>query len=710
MSDDQQKNASPEYTPGGKRPFVSAYDNTYDKSGPVYNVANQAQYDLNQAMAEKQSFSHGHHAILIGIDTYPAEYKASLKGCVRDTQQIRSLLEQQPFQINIQTLTASQSSDSSTTGPVEHPASLPTYDNVIKAFRELADAAQSGDYIYIHYSGHGTRMTPKTTKPFSNQHTGDLALALLGGENGDEVKPLGGYKLAVYLNAMVEKRLVVTLVLDCCFAASIYRLDRPHIRFLRTDPDLASAYFADKSMSEKDNEATGSEYRDVDMLPSLLINPNGYALLAACGPHEEASEIIHKGESHGALSHFLNLSLRDGGLNRKHKNIFYRLSSKFRGHSVQQNPALYGNKDQGFFGENNFTNSRSMVLVVRNGQHFVLQAGQAHGVSDGDEFILYPSRVLENNEAFHANLIKTTVERAGRLTSLLRLEDSTAATAENDWVAEPQTRRALDQFPVSMSDKISSQNTWREALTRYGMTHTDKKGLESWFHVQAINNEYRILTRNGQVMYLPPLPQSTTAPDDVSAVLEHLARYELVRGLSNSTVEEDFRASFNINIVRGTDHFGPDTLVNVEQDAGKTSMFELKLQNTGSKVLYLYILDLGPLWQIEEIYCGSYAVIPPYNQNERFMTGRFTKKFRTMVPDELRQQSIEECHDTLKVLVTSQPTSFDLLELPKIGHVLKKRSPTDKDRSGGNSIEQWITFSFPLRTSLAVELKASKKS
>ncbi|KAG9497350.1 hypothetical protein J7337_010210 [Fusarium musae] len=213
-------------------------------------------------MAKNEPVSPGHHAILIGIGTYPAEYKASLKGCVRDKQQIRSLLEQQPFHINIQTLTAMQTSDSSTTGPVEHPATLLTYDNVIKAFSELADVAQSGDYIYIHSSGHGARMTPETTKPFSNQHTGDLTLVLLGGENGDEVKPLGGYKLAVYLNAMVEKRLVVTLALDCCFAASVYCLDRPNIRFLRTGPGLASAYFADKSLSEQDKEATGSEYRD----------------------------------------------------------------------------------------------------------------------------------------------------------------------------------------------------------------------------------------------------------------------------------------------------------------------------------------------------------------------------------------------------------------------------------------------------------------
>jgi hypothetical protein len=659
-------------------------------------------------MAEKESVSSKHYAILIGIDAYPDKYKSSLKGCVRDTQQIRSLLEQQPFHINIQTFTATQDFEGSTTGPVEDPTLLPTYDNVTKAFRDLTSVALSGDYVYIHYSGHGTRIAP-TAKPFSNQHTGDLALALLGGEYGDEVKPLGGHRLALALNAMVLKGLVVTLVLDCCFAASIYRLDRSDIRFLQIDPELASAYFADNTLSEEDGEKPDSDYRDVSMLPSWLINPNGYALLAACGPHEEAGEIVHRGESHGALSHFLNLSIRDGGLNRKHKNIFYRLSSKFRGHSVQQNPALYGNKDQGFFGENTFTNSRPMVLVVKNGQQFTLHAGQAHGISDGDEFILYPSSVLEHNEAFHTNLIKSTVAGAGPLTSLLHLDDAIAATTESDWVAEPQTRLALRQFPVSFSYSISTQDIWLQALTRYEMTHAEENGLKSWFQVEAIDDEYKILTRNGEeVTNLPALPQSTTTAEEVAAVLEHLARYELVRNLSNPFVEEDFRTSFDISITRAGNHFGPDSVVNVEQDAGKASMFELKLQNHGTKILYLHILDLGPLWQIEDIYCGSYAVVPPYNQNERFMTGHFIKKFRTMVPDELRKQGIEECSDTLKVLVTSQPTSFDLLELPKIGHVLKKRLPLDNERSGGSSAEQWIAFNFPLRTSLAAELRPTK--
>ncbi|KAF4343932.1 caspase [Fusarium beomiforme] len=625
--------------------------------------------------------------------------------CVRDTQHIRSLLEQQPFPVEVQIFTATESSEANTPGPIEDRAIWPTYNNITGALRAIPSRAQAGDYIYIHYSGHGTRIAP-TGKPFSNRHTGDLALALLGGENGDEVSPLGGFALAGILNGMVTKGLIVTLVLDCCFAASIFRLDRSDVRFLRIDPELASAYFDQNDSAEENEDAAGSGYRDADMLPSWLVDPKGYALLAACGPQEEAEEINHKGESHGALSHFLCLSLRDSGLNRKHKNIFYRLSSKFRAHAIHQNPILYGNKDQGFFGENSFTNSRSTVLVVRNGHEFTVQAGQAHGISDGDEFILYPSSVIEQNEAFHNNMIKATAVRVGPLTSILQLDDAMAPTSQDDWVAEPQTRQALSQFPVFLDEGISLRSDWTKAFSKYGISEATGDNPNSWFRVDLVDDAYKILNRNGEeVINLPSLPRGSVTVDDVAAVLEHLSRYELVRSLSNSIVEQDFRASFDIDITRAGVHFSPESVVQVEQDASKGAMFELNLQNHSTKVLYLYILDLGPFWQVDDIYCGSYAVVPPYNPNERYMTGQFTKKFRTMVPDELRKKGIEECYDTLKVLVTSQPTSFDLLELPKIGHVLKERSPLDNERSGSGSSEQWLAFNFPLKTTLAEELK-----
>ncbi|KAM0554647.1 hypothetical protein ACHAO7_003786, partial [Fusarium culmorum] len=129
---------------------------------------------------------------------------------------------------------------------------------------------------------------------FSDYGTGDLALGLLS-RDATRIQPLGGQLLAVLLNAMVTKGLVVTLVLDCCFAASIYRLERENVRFLPFD---AATFVMDHDEPTETIAQASSGYRDISMQPSWLIDPNGYAILAACGPHEEATEVILGGVEH----------------------------------------------------------------------------------------------------------------------------------------------------------------------------------------------------------------------------------------------------------------------------------------------------------------------------------------------------------------------------------------------------------------------------
>ncbi|KAF4961382.1 hypothetical protein FSARC_10198 [Fusarium sarcochroum] len=639
-------------------------------------------------MAEKHSSQPAHYAVLIGINAYSQK---PLKGCVRDVQHIKSLLEQQQFPIEIQAFTATSNSHS---GIVEDPNHWPTYKNVTKALRVLTARAQPGDCVYIHYSGHGTRWNPGGE--FSNQHTGDLALALLNGENGESVRELGGHRLAMALNAMVIKELVVTLVLDCCFAASVYRHDSSNVRFIPIDPNLASAYAIDNDITVQDVEALGSGFRDASMLPSWLINPNGYALLAACGPHEEATEIVRDEIDHGALSRFLYLSLRDGGLKKRHKDIFYHLISKFRGNELEQSPILYGNKDQPFFGHSKLSSPRPMIPVVRRGNGFILQAGHAHAVSDGDEFMLYPSIVFKENAALHTDVVSAKTDTTGPLTSLLHLEDGMTSTPRIEWVAEPRTRHALRGFPISLGENLPRRDEWVTVFDkRFISVQSRTDSCLPLFHVALLGDEYKILDKNDQeVMNIPTLSQDNTSLEHIVAILEHLIRYELVKELTNHSVSDDFRASFEISIInRAGDSFSPDRDINVEQDTSNKYMFELCLRNKGTENLYLYVYDLGPFWQIEEIHCGTYAVIPPLNHSEPF-TGQFGKKLRTLVPKEMRERGIHHCDDILKVLVTSHPTSFDILELPNMGEFPRKQSLGEPDRTGNNGPEKWAAFSF----------------
>ncbi len=143
---------------------------------------------------------------------------------------------------------------------------------------------------------------------------------------------------------MVDKGLVITLVLDCCFSASVHRHDDPSVRFLPyDDAEIGSEFLLDLEKGTEDG-AGGLASREASMLPNWLINPDGYAILVACGPHDEALERKFDGQMHGILSYFLLRTCKEcGGLGKKHKDICDHLRANFRNSAPQQNPVLYGN-------------------------------------------------------------------------------------------------------------------------------------------------------------------------------------------------------------------------------------------------------------------------------------------------------------------------------------------------------------------------------
>lgn len=127
-------------------------------------------------------------------------------------------------------------------------------------------------------------------------------------------------------------------------------------------------------------------------------------------------------------------------------------------------------------------------------------------------------------------------------------------------------------------------------------------------------------------------------------------------------------------------------------------MAELVIQNRRANVLYVFVYDLGPLWQVDNVYHGTYAVVTPRNDGERFI-GTRRIKLRMRLPEKMREQGYHSCEDIIKVFITSRPTSFNLLELPKLGgHIgTGKHQRTDQV---GEGPENWVALDFPIRTSL----------
>ncbi|KAG8405054.1 hypothetical protein J3459_022262 [Metarhizium acridum] len=641
-------------------------------------------------MGDQHAAAASHYAILIGIDAYPA---GPLTSCVRDVQMIRKCLEDKLSSVDMQILTASKSPDPEMAMPLEDPECWPSIRNVTLAFERITSQAKSGDFVYIHYSGHGTRLPP--CWDFSNKSTGDLALVLL---EEDQSSPpcLRGPQLARLLKNMIDKELVITLVLDCCFSAAVYRKSDCSVRYLPCGLEAAST----PSPCPEDG-LTGSDTRSTNRAASMhdnwLLEPDRYTILAACGPHEKAttgSEASAKGVKYGALSYFLCQTLSDHGLGRRHKHIHRHLCARFRESCVAQHPVLYGNADQGFFGQVSLLCGERSICIMEHEGSLQLLAGQAHGLRNGDRFTVYrPGGHRRAEDRFIAKVV-----RAGALTSQLELL-ATRRNVQTGWVAEPLACAYFADFPIRLAAHLPRHDELLAALKERSLsTNMDNHQVPALQVVLGNTDEYEILDDSGRkLINVPAMPRDQTDIRRVCDVLQHLARFRIAKDLVNPTPTAAFRTSFDVHIIRDSTAFGPGEQIEVRHN----SSVKVAIKNKGDAVLYAYLYSLGPCWGVKGILRATYQAIPPRTDplnGDVAFTGMASWSIRMMVRPLMREHG--SCEDIIKVLVTSQPTSFDLLELSNLDELAKMVSGSRLSHPNSHVPEDWIALNFPIRTSL----------
>ncbi len=282
------------------------------------------------------------------------------------------------------------------------------------------------------------------------------------------------------------------------------------------------------------------------MRDNWLLNPDGYTILAACGPHEIAKggapEASAKGERYGALSYFLSEALSDHGLGRQQKDIYRHLCAKFWESGMPQNPVLYGNASQAFFGpvDDSYRSARSASIVEHMGS-LQLMAGLAHGLCSDDHFALSPLGATRHGGI---DTYAAKISHIGPLTSKLELLDS-SQDLETGWIAEPLTSSYLAKFSVQLAPDLPRRDEWPVALKERSLTVCIDSGQAPTLQVVLSDGMYEILDEDGRnVVNLPAMPQDQTGIGRVCDILEHLARFQMAKDITNHDPTAAFQRSF----------------------------------------------------------------------------------------------------------------------------------------------------------------------
>lgn len=190
--------------------------------------------------------------------------------------------------------------------------------------------------------------------------------------------------------------------------------------------------------------------------------------------------------------------------------------------------------------------------------------------------------------------------------------------------------------------------------------------------------------------------KSGTSFNQMVDMLEHLVRFQLTKDLGNQSPESSFEESFNISII--ADGLSITTSHPITMRDG--SLAELVVENKGAKNLYALIYNLGPQWQIENAYRATYAVAS-VRDGSRFSGHTVKRKLRMTIPTLMKESGHRTCDDILEVFVTSHPTSFESLELPKLNEIATSRNEAIQWRHHDDYIkESWTMRNFPIRIML----------
>jgi hypothetical protein len=448
--------------------------------------------------------------------------------------------------------------------PTEQQEYWPTYENMIRVFDTVTEKAKEHDIVYIHYSGHGARVT--TLFPTEKGHRG-VDEALVPTDINCGGRYLRDVEIAVLFDRMVKKMLYVTAVFDSCHSGGATKNGAEEMvarGIGLLDVTQLPSDTSDLPQEEINSASATEALRPSQDQESFWLEPQGYVLIAACLPTQTAWETGLGHSVHGLLTYWLvdclKIAAREGTLSKLthdmlHRSVLAKIRDwgKRRNPVVDQMPVLLGGSRRIFFGTGISEDVHTVDITEVLQTEVRLRAGRAQGVCRNDLYEIYSWDAGKLTQLGHP-LAKVSVTQVFELESMAKFEEGPV----QGQVITSGYQAVLVQRHIDMGTDIKLQyptNADAAQRTRLELVESilDPTKIASQKYISSINplrlakngrdsesvlfhitvdelSRYKLLDQTcNTIPYLPVYED----PDSILAVATQLGRFQRYLDLKN---------------------------------------------------------------------------------------------------------------------------------------------------------------------------------
>lgn len=234
------------------------------------------------------------YALLVGVSGYPQDRDiAPLPGARNDIELIRGVLARKGFEPDKMMILADGVSG----------ARAPTRANILSALDALVARASKDDFVYIHFSGHGSRQPavnlPKDADPEPDGQSPIFLPIDIGRWNDAKAvvdNAIADHELVKRLRQLTDKGVFVWSVLDACHSAGLMRGGDDTVRLRGVSPETlgipAKAWVRVRAASGSTRGSAEAGSGALGLSARHRAGEGGYVSFYAAQRWERASEML----------------------------------------------------------------------------------------------------------------------------------------------------------------------------------------------------------------------------------------------------------------------------------------------------------------------------------------------------------------------------------------------------------------------------------